>query len=413
MILFAIPFAAFIINDYLFFKLSTEFYALTALRLVLLATLGFVLFDLSKVKSYHTYDKIVFTLALAGILVGGSINLSRLDNYMPQVVIAVIAVLALYLVVPLRLLHQGVLAGVTSVGEAVLVLLAKPPLSIQIYTLFTAIFLANLIGVLISWQFHIFRKRNYQEFVKQQQMQENLEQQTQRLEKIVNERTEQLSKAEKFAAIGENAGMLGHDLRGPLTGISNASYILKKNYSSQLGDEGREMLKIIDESTECSKQMINNLLDYSRNLNLNLAPANISEVVNDALRMVALKPTIKINDEISNVPQVMIDAESVKRVFLNLIGNAVEAMPQGGTLTIRIEKTLEGVRVNISDTGVGISEENKKKLFQPLFTTKTGGTGFGLAICKKIVEAHQGKIYMLTAIGKGTTFTVELPLKTM
>ena len=100
----------------------------------------------------------------------------------------------------------------------------------------------------------------------------------------------------------------------------------------------------------------------------------------------------------------------VKRVFINLIKNAIDAMPEGGTLKITSESAVNVVRISFSDTGSGISEEDQKKLFQPLFTTKAKGMGFGLAICQRIMEAHKGKILVESSIGKGTTFIIEIPV---
>ena len=101
----------------------------------------------------------------------------------------------------------------------------------------------------------------------------------------------------------------------------------------------------------------------------------------------------------------------MKRVFVNLIKNAVDAMPNGGKLEIKTEPLENRVKTVFSDTGQGISEENQKNLFQPLFTTKAKGMGFGLAICQRIVEAHNGTIAIQSALGKGTTVTIELPTK--
>ena len=100
----------------------------------------------------------------------------------------------------------------------------------------------------------------------------------------------------------------------------------------------------------------------------------------------------------------------MRRVFTNLFTNAVQAMPDGGRLTITASKTEEEALISVQDTGVGISEENMGKLFQPLFTTKSKGQGFGLPVCKRIVEAHGGKITVESKVGKGSTFTVKIPL---
>ncbi|MEM3786141.1 MAG: ATP-binding protein, partial [Nitrososphaeria archaeon] len=105
------------------------------------------------------------------------------------------------------------------------------------------------------------------------------------------------------------------------------------------------------------------------------------------------------------------DPESIKRVFTNIIINAFQAMPEGGTLTIYAEKEDNMTKIFFKDTGAGIPKENLEKIFQPLFTTKAKGTGLGLAVCKRIVEAHNGTIDVESELGKGSTFIIKLPIK--
>jgi two-component system, sporulation sensor kinase E len=111
-----------------------------------------------------------------------------------------------------------------------------------------------------------------------------------------------------------------------------------------------------------------------------------------------------------NKPKVMIDTDKMKRVFVNLIKNAVEAMPKGGTLTILSQESDGNLEIAVADTGVGMVKEVMDKLWTPLFTTKAKGMGLGLSICKRIVEAHEGRIFVESAVGVGTTFTVSIPI---
>jgi len=114
--------------------------------------------------------------------------------------------------------------------------------------------------------------------------------------------------------------------------------------------------------------------------------------------------------DFKEIPRVDADPHHLRRVFLNIIKNAIQAMPKGGTLTISAKKLNEHVELEFSDTGIGIPEENMKKLFTPLFTTKSKGIGLGLSICKDLVEAHNGQIEVKSEVGKGTTFTIKLPI---
>jgi two-component system sporulation sensor kinase C len=112
-----------------------------------------------------------------------------------------------------------------------------------------------------------------------------------------------------------------------------------------------------------------------------------------------------------NKPKIRVDVEKVRRVFVNLIRNAVEAMPKGGKITIKSRAEGENLEMTFSDTGIGMSKATLEKLWTPLFTTKAKGMGFGLAICKRFVEAHGGSISVKSALGKGTTFTVTIPIQ--
>jgi len=216
---------------------------------------------------------------------------------------------------------------------------------------------------------------------------------------------------ERVNTIGELAAMIGHDLRNPLTGISSATYYLKRKYGSLMDKNGREMLDVIEKDVNYSNKIVSDLLEYSRPIQLDLQEMNPKSAVADALSHVDFPKNIQLIDLAKSTPAIKIDADKMKRVFINLIKNAVDAMPNGGKLTISSEKTNGNVKITFADTGTGISEENLKKLFGPLFTTKAKGMGLGLAICKRIVEAHGGRISVESVVDKGTTFTITIPVE--
>ena len=120
---------------------------------------------------------------------------------------------------------------------------------------------------------------------------------------------------------------------------------------------------------------------------------------------------MKIVNCLKHRPNLKVDSDKIKRVFINLIKNAIDAMPNGGKLTIASKQVNDVLEISFADTGTGINDEIMPKLFSPLFTTKAQGMGFGLAICKRIIEAHRGTITVKTAKGKGTTFIVTLPIE--
>jgi signal transduction histidine kinase len=222
---------------------------------------------------------------------------------------------------------------------------------------------------------------------------------------------EELAKSQRFAAIGETAAMVGHDLRNPLQGMAGAVYNLKTEEDSRLSKEGREMLQLIEEGIGRSDKIINDLLEYSRELHLELSETNLKSITQDDLEKVKIPKGIHVVNSTKNQPPMQLDVDKMRRVFLNLTLNAVDAMPDGGTLTIATTRSGDNVHITFKDTGEGMTTETLAKLWSPLYTTKAKGMGLGLPIAKRLVEAHGGSISVETKLGKGSTFTVTLPVK--
>ncbi len=250
------------------------------------------------------------------------------------------------------------------------------------------------------------------------EMRKKIEEHSRDLEELVEKRTlqlkeanERLLKAERLAAIGELAGMVGHDLRNPLTGIKNAAYYLKKKGDACTETNKTAMLEVIDSAIEHANSIINDLLDYSREIHLELEESTPCLLLAEALRFVKFPQKIKLVDSTCDEPKIMVDSSKIIRIFVNLIKNAIDAMPNGGTLTVRSARKTDCVEIAFIDTGIGIPEEVRAKLFTPLVTTKAQGMGFGLAICKRVIEAHGGTITVQSALGKGTAFAVTLPVE--
>ena len=241
---------------------------------------------------------------------------------------------------------------------------------------------------------------------------------SQRLEELVQQRTHQLKKtqaelvkSERLAAIGELAGMVGHDLRNPLTGIKNSAYFLKKKGTEISPTQAHEMLETINKCVDYSNKIVNDLLDYSREVHLETKEESPKKLLNESLSLMELPEKIETQNLLKDNPTVKVDSDKIKRVFINLIKNASDAMPNGGKIIIDSKQVEGSLELSFSDTGSGISEEILPNLFSPLFTTKAQGMGFGLAICKRIVEAHGGTIAVKTMKEKGTTFTLTLPIE--
>jgi len=239
------------------------------------------------------------------------------------------------------------------------------------------------------------------------QLEQKVEERTRELREI----QDKLLKAQRLAVIGELAGIVGHDLRNPLTSIAGATYYLKRRLNQTIDGKVKEMIELIEKNIGYSNKIINDLLDYSREIKLDITETSPKALVEEALASVEVPSSIHVVKVVRSSPKIRADFEKVKRVLVNLIRNAVDAMPKGGTLTIKCRKRGAKVEFVVSDTGVGMSEETMKKLWTPLFTTKARGMGFGLSICKRFVEAHGGTIKVESVLGKGSTFTVTLPIK--
>jgi PAS domain S-box-containing protein len=255
------------------------------------------------------------------------------------------------------------------------------------------------------------------DITERKQMLKKLEEYSKQLEVLVEKRTEQLKqaqdqllKSERLAAIGEIASMVGHDLRNPLSGIAGATYYLKKKLNTEAPSKTRKMLDIIEKNIEYSDKIINDLLDYSRQIRLTRREVAPKSIIQESVSLSRVPQNIEVLDLTQNEPKIKIDADIMKRVFVNMIRNAADAMPNGGKLTIKSKESGDDVEIAFSDNGVGIPKEIVEKLFTPLFTTKAKGMGLGLAICKRIVEAHGGHIRVESTVNEGTTFTVIVPI---
>jgi PAS domain S-box-containing protein len=250
----------------------------------------------------------------------------------------------------------------------------------------------------------------------QKQLQKNLETYAVRLEKIVEERTKKLKDHERFVAIGQTAGMVGHDLRNPLQTILGELYLANCTINS-LSDEAAkrnllENMQAIEEQIAYMDKIVSDLQAFVRPVKIDKKPISLKELVDSALSNIAIPDNINLKNQVNqSFQQVKVDPQLLKRVLINLLTNAVQAMPNGGTLTLSSSfKSQKPASLAVEDTGVGISEKIKPQIFTPLFTTKPRGQGFGLAVCKRVIEAHGGTITFESQEGKGAKFTIQFPI---
>jgi PAS domain S-box-containing protein len=238
------------------------------------------------------------------------------------------------------------------------------------------------------------------------------------LEKLVSERTMQLRKAERLATIGETATMVGHDLRNPLQVIVGYTQFLSSMLSKEklaLGEYPEpekiiDIVEILSNQTYYMNKIVSDLQDYARPINPEWTSTEVTSIFDEVLSTID-HTDIKIEKAFPESCNSLVDPDLIRRLLTNLISNAVQAMPDGGKLRLVCCTVGGDMKLSVEDTGVGIPPENLPKLFKPLFTTKPKGTGFGLAVCKKLVDAHGGRIEVNSKVGVGTTFTVLLPKK--
>jgi signal transduction histidine kinase len=215
----------------------------------------------------------------------------------------------------------------------------------------------------------------------------------------------------KLEGMNEVSRMVAHDLRNPLAGINGASYMLKKNYGEKMDEKGNRLLEVIGDCVEYSDKIVRDLLEYSCEIKLNKTKANPEGLVTDSLSTLVVPGNVLVINEVSDEFSLWVDNGKLQRVFSNLIKNALDSMADGGILKITSRKVNGEVEIGFSDTGTGMSDDTLKRLWTPFFTTKAKGMGVGLSICKRIIDAHGGRIEAKSTIGKGTVFTVFLPIE--
>ncbi len=241
---------------------------------------------------------------------------------------------------------------------------------------------------------------------------ENLEQMVEDRTRELKEAQEQLILSERLAAVGQLAAGVAHEINNPLTNILLDAEIL---YKKGLEDErAKDRLKEITIQVEAAARITKNLLEFARQSDLEVQPIDVIALIDKTLEMLSFQLTnIRVeNDFEDDLPETKGDLTQLQQVFMNIITNAIHAMSSKGVLKIAAKREEEFIRVDISDTGSGISKEDLWRIFNPFFTTKKvgEGTGLGLSICSGIIERHKGSIDVSTELGKGSTFIVRLPL---
>jgi PAS domain S-box-containing protein len=235
------------------------------------------------------------------------------------------------------------------------------------------------------------------------------------MEELANQRLEQLKNAERLAAIGATAGMVGHDIRNPLQAITGDIYLAKTDLASTPESEEKkniqESLDEIENNVSYINKIVADLQDYARPLSPKLEEIDLEKTVHSVLANINIPGNVTVKHSIrKDLPKLKLDQSYIQRILTNLSNNAIQAMPKGGKLTINAITKNGKVIISVEDTGEGIPESFRNKLFMPLATTKSKGQGFGLSVVKRFTERLGGTVTFESEVGKGTKFIIELPL---
>jgi len=259
----------------------------------------------------------------------------------------------------------------------------------------------------------IFLKETEENLARRRKI-DDVEKLTRKLRAEVKEAQAKAKEAERLAVIGQTAGMVGHDIRNPLQAIISDLYLIKQEMGNVPDGEAKknigESVGAIEENVVYINKIISDLQDYTRPLRVSQEELDAKDIIGSVLDSVKISPKIKTSVTVQHGLTVYADAFYLRRILSNLVINAVQAMPEGGELSVKACRN-RNIVISVEDSGVGIADKVKPKVFTPLFTTKSKGQGLGLVVVKRLVEASGGKISFESQEGKGTKFKVQLPIR--
>lgn len=224
---------------------------------------------------------------------------------------------------------------------------------------------------------------------------------------------ETLHRQDKLAAVGQLAAGVAHEIRNPLTSIKGYAEFLQLD---EKNPERLEFLDIILDEIERVNTIVEEFMVLAKPKAANLEEKNIVPIIKDVLNLLAFearKKHVRLHfSSCDEIIQVECDKDRLKQVFLNLVKNGIEAMPDGGDLSVYTKVREDKVEISFQDTGIGIPQEKLNKIGEPFYTTKENGNGLGLMVSFKIIESHNGNVYIESEVDKGTTFNIVLPART-
>ena len=255
----------------------------------------------------------------------------------------------------------------------------------------------------------------FEDITEKRELEDKLDLHMKHLEKLVSHQVEQLKNAERLSAIGQTAGMIGHDIRNPLQSLWNETYLTKKDIGhlpeSEVKSSIKESISNMEEELSYIDKIVSDLQDFAKTPKPTLEQVAVEKIINEVILNMDIPDTIQVSLLLEDGSLALnADPTYVKRILSNLISNAIQAMANGGTISIKVKRNIDKALLTVEDTGQGIPLEVRDKVFMPLITTKAKGQGFGLAIVKKLAEALNGNVTFESELGKGTRFNIELPL---
>jgi two-component system NtrC family sensor kinase len=246
----------------------------------------------------------------------------------------------------------------------------------------------------------------------------NLEQQVQDRTAALKKAQERMVQSEKLSSLGRLAASIAHEINNPLAGILTYAKLLVRTLEEAPPDQAArekiiKQLKLVERETQRCTAIVRNLLDFARERPLKLGEVDVNAAISEALFLISNQSrmqNVKLEQDLQPVPAIEADFGQIRQALVNVLINACDAMPSGGTLNVATRRTGEQIDVAVRDTGIGISPADMKKVLDPFFSTKEKGTGLGLSVVYGIVERHGGALKLESTPGQGTTVTITLPV---
>lgn len=400
-----LPIILFCSSDYYLFQTSRQFFSLLIVRGLLFLLTLVVLHLVPRVKVFNRLDGLILIWWFAFVAANFYINSTRPAEYIGHSMIDILILLSIYILLPNRLILQIIPALLFTLGNVLLILFNKLPLTVmQSNVLWITYLVGNGLGIFIAWRLHIVRRMQFETSYNESRL-------AKKLHKL------NVNKDKLFSIIS-------HDLRSPFNPLLGMTKILSDTSNTLTREEVNISAQKIHESASKVFVLIDNLLQWARiqsdKLKPNQSEFDLNELIKsniDILSNYIESKNIQITNDVKSEFFVFADKDMIRSVLQNLLSNALKFNNEGGYIKIAAAHKYDMAEITISDDGIGMGKDDLRKLFgNSSFHTTYGtagekGTGLGLVICKELVEQNKGTITVESELGKGSTFKFTLPLK--